>query len=198
MWKLFPKFALYFNTEIFNNLVMKKHFSLAFTLALLTVIAFGCKVGADDPASLASRDGRLIRGWKLISIAGLSTDVTTVLNITTNSSTTTTYSGTLLTEIDNPGQTSTATYSLEYVIDKAGVLSGTEVNDGAISTFTGNWEWLNNDKNKSELMLNGDVFTVTRLSSKELVLDQYSKSSYTDTGYSNTSEDKATWTFEAK
>lgn len=198
MWKIFPKFAFYFNTEIFNNLVMKKHFSLAFTLALLTVIAFGCKVGADDPASLASRDGRLIRSWKLISIAGLSTDVTTVLNITTNSSTTTTYNGTVLTEVDNPGQTTTSSYSLEYTIDKGGVLTGTEVNDGATSTFTGTWEWLNNDKNKAELLLDGNQLVVTRLSSKELVLDSYSKSSYTDTGYSNTSEDKATWTFEAK
>jgi hypothetical protein len=89
------------------------------------------------------------------------------------------------------------------LIDKAGVITITEVIDGSTDVTTTNWEWLNNDKNKSELLASagqfgGGPWTVTRLSSKDLVLSQYNKNVFTTTGFSSTSEDAWTLTFEAQ
>jgi hypothetical protein len=86
---------------------MKKHISIALTVAVMMVVAFGCKVGADDPASLASRDGRLIATWKLTNVEGLSTDVNTL----GTSSESTSYNGTILTIVASPGGTATQSYS---------------------------------------------------------------------------------------
>ena len=178
---------------------MKKHISLAFTLALLMVVSFGCKVGADDPASMASRDGRLMNTWKLSTVNGLSSDVITIANVTTTTTTTTTYNGTIWTEIENPGATTTTAYTLTLTIEKDGKISWSESEGTSTDIGEGTWEWLDDDQKKSQLLINdgpaSGIWVVTRLASKELVVSMTYKRTFTDTGYSQVSDDAMTYTF---
>ncbi len=181
---------------------MKKHISIAVTVALMMVVAFGCKVGADDPASLASRDGRIMATWKLSTVNGLSSDIITIANVTTTTTTTSTYNGTIWTEIDNPGSTSTIAYTLSMTIEKDGLLSWSESEGTSTDIGEGSWQWLNDDQKKSQILINdgpaSGVWTVTRLTGKELVVDMKYKRTITDTGYSQVSEDAMTYTFAAE
>lgn len=177
---------------------MKKHISLVFTLALLMAVSFGCKVGAEDPATLGSRNGRLLGTWKLNKIEG--TDVTT--NILGTFTETTTYDGTILTITDSPGGSSTASYALEIVIGKDGILNVTESEDGDVLTETSYWEWLNTEKNKSQVLLNTNsrvngVWSVLRLAGKELILENKSVRSTASSGNTNTNTSDVKFTFEA-
>jgi hypothetical protein len=74
------------------------------------------------------------------------------------------------------------------------------------SSATGNWIWSNSNKNKEYLIIDGDLFYVKRLTSKELVLEQSGKSNSASSAafLNNTVSDndngnsKTTWTFKAK
>lgn len=156
---------------------MKKSFSLLVALMVLAAAFTGCKRGEDDPAlSFASRDGRLMRGWKLAAWDKLTT---TDINGTVFTSTKS-YDGTLLTTVNTAGISSSKSYTLELTFDKHGSLSVKEVEDGDLMSDISYWQWLNADKKKVVLVLNSGVFGgsfyVNRLSSKELVLE----SNYTE------------------
>jgi hypothetical protein len=69
------------------------------------------------------------------------------------------------------------------------------------SSATGNWIWSNSNKNKEFLLIEGSLFYVKRLTSKELVLEQSGKSNSgsSATFFNNTvGNSKTTWTFKAK
>ncbi|MFM2374911.1 MAG: hypothetical protein RLZZ165_7 [Bacteroidota bacterium] len=166
---------------------MKQHISLIFTLALLMAVSFGCKVGDEDPVSLASRDGRLAATWNLT--AAEVSDVLTYdrgTEITSES-----YDGTTWTKTKMGPDTTTDSYSYEarLVLEKGGAATVTvtsnESKQTIINTDSTRWSWVDTDKKKSMLMIysdrfegpNGvpDVWEVLRLSKKELILYQYIK-----------------------
>jgi hypothetical protein len=178
---------------------MKKHLSLILTMALLMAVTFGCKVGAEDPASLGSRDGRLVAKWKLTNVEG--TSIYTVVGIV--NTTTTTYDGTILTEVHSPGTTQTTSYTLEMTIAKGGELTSIENEDGTTTNETGDWDWMDSDKKKSDLYLGnntkvGGNWTVLRLSSKELILERVNIRTITASGSSATYSDDFKYTFTAQ
>lgn len=140
---------------------------------MVLVAAFsGCKRGEDDPAlSFSSRDGRLMRAWKLVGWEKLtSTDINGTIFTSSKS-----YDGTLMTTVNTSGNSSSKSYTLEVTFDKQGSLSVKEVEDGDLLSDVSYWQWLSSDKKKVVLLLNsgvfGGAFYVNRLSSKELVLE---------------------------
>jgi hypothetical protein len=176
---------------------MKKHFSLVLTLALLVAVSFGCKVGAEDPASLGSRDGRIMASWKLTKIEGNQTSTDFFGTVTT---TTITYDGTIYTEVSSPGGTFTMSYSLEMTLDKGGVLTTKETSDGVVANEIADWEWGNTDKKKSEVLLNcstlaNGAWSILRLSGKELILEQVTSRIVTNNGSTDTETSNVKLTF---
>jgi hypothetical protein len=177
---------------------MKKYISLYATMAIMMVIGFGCKVGVDDPASLASRDGRVIATWNLTAVV----DSAIATNSFGTFVSTKSYNGTILTETDVFG-TSTVSYSLQLIIDKDGLLTVTETSDGDITVENNYWEWLGADRNKSQLLLNTNsmaagIWVVRRLAGDELVLEQYTKEVDTNNGTTDTQEETIRLTFAAE
>jgi hypothetical protein len=151
---------------------MKKSHLLLLLCLVTASVSTGCKRGEDDPAiSLTSRDGRLMREWKLVGWDRVVTENDNgVETVSTRS-----YDGTVLTTTNGNGNTSTRTYSLDLVFDKNGYFEATEVEDGDLLNDIGYWQWLNSDKNKVVLLLTNNVFggslRVRRLSTKDLVLE---------------------------
>jgi hypothetical protein len=176
---------------------MKQHFSLVFTLALLMAVSFGCKVGADDPATLASRDSRLMGDWKLTAVVDSVIDINALGTFVTSYS----YDGTILTRT-SPFGTSTDSYTLLVSIAKGGVLTTTEIENGDIKTGVDYWEWMGNDKNKSQVLLNDQsmvsgIWDVQRLASKELILYRHTMETNVNSGSLESREETMRLTFIA-
>lgn len=155
---------------------MKKTLLYFLTIITLSAGFTGCKRGEDDPAlSFASRDGRLMRSWKLTAWDETDTYVTngsTILG-------TVAYDGTIRTTT-LAGFSGTESYSLEVTFDKNGICTVTEIIDGDLESDTSYWNWGNSDKKKSFISLSSSVFGGTyyasRLTSKELVIQMNSSS----------------------
>ena len=169
-------------------------------LLILLVAAFSiptfqsCKKGANDPAiSFKSRDARLTATWKLTKIASTSTYYSGSNQIIR----TLAYDGTTITETVTGYPTTTASGTYEMTIEKNGVMSWQETYASAggsvdVQTSTGRWEWLNTDKNKTVVLLDGGynifeggICVIDRLATKELVIR--------DEGNSNDNGDLETW-----
>ena len=114
----------------------------------------GCKKGEEDPfISLRSRDARIKGDWKLSSYTSTETysnggGIGGPVQVTSTSN----YDGTnLTTTFVGGGNSGTETYSFsqKLSIEDDGRYTVTSVEDGKTSTFSGNWVWLDSDKNKS-------------------------------------------------
>jgi hypothetical protein len=181
-----------------------------FSLTLLVLFAFtvnmfcSCKKGGNDPAiSFKSRDARITAQWKLTKIESTYTQVvgpSTTLTLVS-------FDGFLYTTKislnGNPVITDTKSGTFEMTIEKKGVMSWSEtyINGGTTEarSATGFWSWLDSDKNKSSVYVEGGAYfffsgryKIDRLASKELV--------FIEAGNSNnngiTQEWKKTITFE--
>jgi hypothetical protein len=181
-----------------------------FSLTLLVLFAFAgiifgsCKKGENDPAiSFKSRDARITAKWKLTKIASTYTQVegpSTTLTLVS-------FDGFLYTTKisvnGNPVITDTKSGTFEMTIEKEGVMSWNEtyINGGTTEAryATGFWRWLDSDKNKSWIYVEGGAYfffsgryKIDRLASKELVFIEAGNS------YNNgiTQDWKKTITFE--
>ena len=177
---------------------MKKHISLLATVAILTAVSFGCKVGVDDPATLASRDSRITATWDLTAVV----DSTVTINGFGTFVSTASYNGSILTETSVFG-TTTKSYALKMDIAKDGLLTVTETDDGDITIENNYWEWIGADKNKSQILLNsnsmgGGKWIVRRLTGKELVLEQHTMNTETSNGSTASDETTTRLTFAAE
>jgi len=125
-------------------------------IALLMIVAVvfilpSCKKGPDDPfISFRSRDGRLIRTWKLTNITG------------TYNNDAVTYDGANVTEA---GTTNYINATFVMTFDKDAKFSYTETKTsnftGAKATTTTDqsyWFWSNSNKNKDFLICNANLF----------------------------------------
>jgi len=151
---------------------------------LVALIAFpalqSCKKGANDPAlSFASRNARITAKWKLTKIESTRT---VVVSGTTNNITAA-YDGSVLTITSSLWGSTTATGSYEMTIEKSGKMSWNETYTSGspavtdVQSATGDWEWLDSDKNKLFVILvggdhlfEGGLCRIDRLASKELVI----------------------------
>ena len=180
---------------------VNKIFALLMLVILVSPAFNSCKKGENDPAiSLKSRDGRLAQTWKLTGIEG------TIVSTYGGDAVTTTYAfdGSIFSQTSTPGGTSTATGTYEMIIEKNGNMSFAETltpSNGTadIATGEGHWQWIDSDKNKSFLIIDGgsNIFSggllyVDRLAGSELVLKETTK----NTTNSNTSSTDLTYTFE--
>jgi hypothetical protein len=157
-----------------------KKVKIALLMIVMAVIVLpSCKKGKDDPfISFKFRDARVTAKWKLTKIEG--TDV--FPSGSTSVTVTTTYDGTIYTQTASSGGSATATGTYEMTIDKQGVITWAEnytpsSGTADVRTGTGSWLWVNSDKNKEFLSVDGgnNIFTtgvyhVDRCASKELVL----------------------------
>ncbi|MFM2377383.1 MAG: hypothetical protein RLZZ165_2480 [Bacteroidota bacterium] len=191
---------------------MKQHISLIFSLALLLAVSFGCKVGDEDPASLASRDGRLAATWNLTAaeVSDYYKDPN-VTRIKTES-----YDGTTWTTTETGQNTTTESYGYEMqlVIEKEGTASIIQTFHtparNVVNTDSTLWSWVDAGKKKSMLNIYSTYYggpdelvgtwEVVRLSKKELILYQHSKvTSDIDSGSDiGINEYTRNYTFEAE
>ncbi|MEY3444108.1 MAG: hypothetical protein RLZZ519_2389, partial [Bacteroidota bacterium] len=166
--------------------------------SLLIGVSFGCKVGADDPVSLASRDSRLLGDWKLTALV----DSTINISILGTNVTSVSYNGTVLISISTSFGTSVESYALQVSIAKGGVLTTVETRNGDVATYQDYWEWFGTDKNKSQVLLNDGskaegLWDVQRLANKELILSRHTMETYISGGATSSSERTTRLTFEA-
>lgn len=180
----------------------RKNFFVAMLLLTGFILSFNsCKKGENDPSiSLKSRDARITAKWKLTKIEA--TGVHTWG--TTTSTTTTAYDGTIYTQTNTGSPSTSATGSYEMTIDKQGQVSWSENytesgGDADIKSGEGQWGWMNSDKNKEFIWIDGGynlfeggMFYVDRLASKELILHYTYK--YVNNGNTNSYDKKYTFT----
>ncbi len=168
---------------------MKKIIFILASIVITGTGFYGCKKGENDPTiSLKSRDGRITAKWKLTKIEGSeSWTVWVPYSIVT---TAITYDGSMYTETDSPGGRSSGTGAYEMTIDKKGKVSwasnytqtAPSIAPADVRSGAGHWQWLNSNKNKDHLIIDGsgDLFGggllyVDRLTGKELVLKYTAK-----------------------
>ena len=171
---------------------------LASVLFLGTLVFSGCKKGADDPfISLRSRDGRLTGDWKLSSETIKQTDISydQSSGSTTTSVTSSTFDGTTLTTSFG-GSSFTSSYSLELVINDDGTYNATEIVDGATTTLTDYWSWLDDTKNKVKISIMGTEYYIDELKNSEMILkiDSESKDTKSNGDYDQSTV-TATYTY---
>ena len=189
-------FAFVFFTEIVID--MKKHISLVFTLALLMAVSFGCKVGPDDPGfTFASRDGRLMGDWNLTAVVDSTVDINGAITFITSR----TYNGSILTTV-TPFGNSSDSYALTVSITEGGNLTTVETENGDVTTNQSYWEWLGDDKNKSQVLFNdgsmaAGIWDVQGLSTKSLILTMHTKETNVSNGNVESREETRRLTFEA-
>lgn len=141
-----------------------------------------CKKGEDDPFfSFRTRDARIRGEWKLVEKMSIDEDGEEH-----------TYDGTTYTIKENGIVTDSYAYQLNYTLEKGGTVKTLKVIDGVSYSGEDYWGWQNTSKKKTILMLfNNDYFIVTRLSNKELVLEQHY--SQQEDGYSDSYTSKLTF-----
>lgn len=181
----------------------------------------GCKKGDQDPfLSLRSRDGRLIKEWKLVKVEG--TEISKDSYISPTITTIYSFDGTTFqcTETTTINSTPTITkttglYTLEIKEDGTLSINETITTSGISSTTTaltskGTWVWATGNKKKDHLLLSfnlsyinrnyfdGGLVYVSRLSSNELVLNSSSAESNATGVSSSSNSSDFTYTFEKK
>lgn len=171
---------------------MKKVKFAVLMLLLAVFVLPACKKGENDPfITLKSRDARITAIWKLTGINYTETQVSgsTITQ-------TATYDGTTFISTHSVYGSSTATGTYETEILKDGTLTWDETytfgGSTDVQSSTGTWQWLDSDKNKSVLILDGGdhfftggTWIIDRLAGKELILK--------GSGNSNDNGDTDTW-----
>ena len=180
---------------------VKKIAVLLMLVVLASTMLNSCKKGADDPfISFRSRDGRITAIWKLTQIDG------TVVYYFGSSSVSTTikYDGTTLLQTSTPGGATSASGSYEMTIAKEGKISFSETytttgGTADVESGEGHWHWINSDKNKNYIQLDGGsnlfqagIYYVDKLGGSELILKSNSK----DVNNGHTNSTDITYTFE--
>lgn len=148
---------------------------------LIITTIMSCKKGENDPfISVRSRDARITGTWKLTSMESTEIETQSDGSTSTTETSTTTYDGTYINysgEYFNPNTfamddtTYSYTYTHEMNIEKDGTYSVSVLEDGDNEVYTSNWNWMDSKKKKTSIYLDSDgVFTVDRLTNKELVI----------------------------
>lgn len=166
----------------------KAKIGILFLLAVVFALP-ACKKGANDPfISLKSRDARITAKWKLTNITKTETQVVSGITITETYA----YDGSNMTHTVTGSSSNSATGTFEMEIIKDGTMtwSSTYTPSGGsadVQSSTGEWQWLDSDKDKSVILLSGGgslfgggLWMIDKLASKELVLKNVGNS--TDNG----------------
>lgn len=169
------------------------------TVYLVIIVVFlGCKKGEEDPfISLKSRNGRITGSWVLIE-ENYTNESTSSLGTSTETrtfdGTTRTYQGTL----GGVPYSLSFAYSRKITIEKEGTYFEEIMEDGDTETKTGYWWWLKNGKKKTRIALDDDdnSFELVRLTNKELITRTYQKEHTEDAGYTYTTTQEGTYTYE--
>jgi hypothetical protein len=171
-----------------------KKILLAVIVLLSIIVIPSCKKGEDDPfISLRSRDARITAKWKLVNYEKTSSSST--------GSTSSFLNGSILTEttfIPSYGSfTDSDTYSKEWEINSDGTFTSTTFRDSSISTSKSTWYWLNTTDDKTSIIIEEEgIYTIDRLTSKELIVRSESSSTNTNNSQTSTSNNKEVLTFE--
>jgi hypothetical protein len=149
--------------------------------------------------------------WKLTSIAGTESDITTVSGTTTNISKTITYDGstettiktTAITGFTTQTNTSTSIYTFSMTLGKHGVASYTYTPAPDSYTGSGTWQWAGDSKNRdvvtfswdgSGSMFNGS-FNIDELKHKEMIFKVSTQTTSDQSPQTETTSTQYTYTF---
>lgn len=176
---------------------MKKIIKLSVLFFASALVLASCSKYDDNPAvSLKSKNGRIVGEWTLTkaNYTGTHTSYGTKTE-------TMTYDGVIMTETSD-GYTSTYSYSEKMKINNDGTVEITVVDDGETEIETDIWSWIDGTSNKELIMIGGiggsDIFSIKKLTNKELVLGLSYSNSYTYDGRTSSSSVIATLTYEKK
>lgn len=171
---------------------MKKIIKLSILFFASALVLASCSKYEDNPAvSLKSKTGRLTGDWTLTNYEY--TGTTTSSGTTTM--TTVTYNGVIMT-YSSGGYTETYSYSQKVTINDDGTFKMTEVEEGETDENTGSWSFLDGASEKEQLLLDGDLWVIKKLTNKELVLEDASTYTNIDGSYTYSSSSTTTLTFE--
>ena len=131
------------------------------TVATLTTTLNGCKKGANDPLiSFKSRDSRIVGIWTMESSEATDTDISSSSGVASTTVTVSSYNGTILTTTTTASGlsgTSAVSHTEKLTIEKDGTYEKVTTTDGAQSTYTGYWWWLDSKKNKTRIAFDDDA-----------------------------------------
>jgi len=108
---------------------------------------------------------------------------------------TVTYNGVIMTETEG-GEIETWSYSQKVTINDDGTYKMSVVNDGITNEYTSLWAWLDGASKKEQILIDGDIWAIKKLTNKELVLEQTSSSNFISGTYNSSSTSTTTMTFE--
>ena len=158
---------------------------------IITLVLFGltfssCKKYEEGPIlSLKSKNSRLTGEWKLVSYTS---EYISIDGITVSS-----FDGTTMVTSNN-----SYLYDLTLTIDKDGTLIKSVTKNGTTNVEKSYWSWLDGTSGKEQLLLD-DLYTIKKLTNKELILEYfYSSEAYADSNSTPTFFDShhQTWTYE--
>jgi|SRR5690606_7568887 len=177
---------------------MKKIIKLSVLFFASALVLASCSKYDDNPAvSLKSKNGRIVGEWTLTKADYTGTHT----SYGTTNTDTLTYNGVIMTETSG-GYTSTYSYSEKMKINNDGTVEITVVDDGETEIETDIWSWIDGTSNKELIMIGGiggsDIFSIKKLTNKELVLGLSYSNSYTYDGRTSSSSVIATLTYEKK
>ena len=167
---------------------MKNILILLFAFVCLVAIP-SCKKGENDPfISFRSRDARITGKWKVVNYE--------LIDNNNGSINTSSLNGSILTETIN-GNSTSYSYSQNWEIQANGVLKYTYIIDGELLSGSVSWHWLDDNQNKTKIILYGDeIYVVDRLTNNELVLKIESSDTDLSNGNNYVNSFSQTITFE--
>lgn len=173
---------------------MQKIIKLSVLFFTSALVLASCSKYDDNPAvSLKSKNGRITGEWTLTKA-----DYTeTRTSYGTTNTETMTYNGVIMTETSG-GYTYTYSYSEKMKINKDGTVEMTTVDDGDTDIETNMWSWLDGTSNKELIMINGNTWSIKKLTNKELILELSYSYSNTYDGKTSSRSLTATSTYEKK
>lgn len=170
---------------------------------LIVITAIGilslqsCKKGENDPfLSLKTRDARITGEWELTYSNQTYTYTEAYMGDTyveseeflfengqaqEMGSYTLTQNGVLQSQEYNEDPYN---YSEKMNIEKNGICSFNTDSDGSLYSNKGDWKWFDTSKKKTMIVIQGMIYTIDRLTNKELVLlaEEFESSKYTEDG----------------
>ena len=181
---------------------MKKIIKLSVLFFASALVLASCSKYDDNPAvSLKSKNGRIVGEWTLTKAEQKLITQEHIHRMETTNTETMTYDGVIMTETSG-GYTSTYSYSEKMKINNDGTVEITVVDDGDTEIETDIWSWIDGTSNKELIMIGGiggsDIFSIKKLTNKELVLGLSYSNSYTYDGRTSSSSVIATLTYEKK
>jgi len=166
------------------------------SLILLASIAILASCSPYEENGLISKkpSKAIVGEWTLSSLSESSIDMYSYEGSSTTTTSSTTYSGSLMTEVED-GETTTYSYTQKVTFNEDGTCTTTTTADGGTYTSTSTFTFLSGSSDNELLSMDGENYVIKKLTKSELIIELNESSSSASDGYTSSSTDTFSATF---